>query len=183
MGYPNRETLRQWSRELAPDRRKKRKAGLQAEKRSGSSPVYKKRQCAEDCPESRSFPADSLPVEERSARQGGPHPQPIHCELTTAERREIRQLVVGLCTNYDSEYGCLPLDCECYMLNKWWTGSLCRYLESSMLPMNPVLEYWNGRSKEKYQRIQSPAPFAADISRQGGAKSIALKNAGYKASG
>lgn len=29
MGYPNRETLRQWSRELAPDRRKKRRGGLQ----------------------------------------------------------------------------------------------------------------------------------------------------------
>lgn len=60
-------------------------------------------------------------------------------ELTAAERREIRRLVAG-CANYDSEYGCLPLDCECYMLNKWWTGSLCRYFESSVLPVNPVLE-------------------------------------------
>ena len=29
LGYPNRETLRQWSRELAPERRKKRSGGLQ----------------------------------------------------------------------------------------------------------------------------------------------------------
>lgn len=66
--------------------------------------------------------------------------KPIPRELTAAERREIRHLVVGLCANYDSEYGCLPLDRECYMLNKWWTGSLCKYFESSVLPTNPVLE-------------------------------------------
>jgi predicted nucleic acid-binding Zn ribbon protein len=60
-------------------------------------------------------------------------------ELTAAERREIRRLVTTLCASYDSEYGCLPLDCECYMLNKWWTGSLCTYFESSVLPANPIL--------------------------------------------
>jgi len=64
----------------------------------------------------------------------------ISRELTAAERREIRRLVIGLCANYDSEYGCMPLDCECYMLNKWWTGSLCKYFASSVLPVNPVLE-------------------------------------------
>ena len=37
-------------------------------------------------------------------------------ELTTGERRSIRKLVTGSCANYDSEYGCLPLDCECPML-------------------------------------------------------------------
>ena len=61
-------------------------------------------------------------------------------ELTAAERREIRRLVTTLCANYDSEYGCLPLDCACYMLNKWWTGSLCRYFEGAVLPVNPILE-------------------------------------------
>ena len=60
-------------------------------------------------------------------------------ELTATERREIRRLVRG-CANYDREYGCLPLDGDCYMLCKWWTGSLCRYFESAVLPMNPVLE-------------------------------------------
>jgi len=49
-------------------------------------------------------------------------------ELTATERREIRRLVRG-CANYSSEHGCLPLDGECYMLSKWWTGSLCRYFE------------------------------------------------------
>lgn len=60
-------------------------------------------------------------------------------ELTATERQEIRRLVTK-CANYDSEYGCLPLDCECYMLNKWYAGSLCRYFESSVLPLNSALE-------------------------------------------
>ena len=34
-------------------------------------------------------------------------------ELTVPERRSIRKLVTGSCANYDREYGCLPLDCEC----------------------------------------------------------------------
>jgi len=60
-------------------------------------------------------------------------------ELTATERREIRRLVRG-CANHDKEYGCLPLDAECYMLSKWWTGSLCRYFERAVLPINPTLE-------------------------------------------
>ena len=34
-------------------------------------------------------------------------------ELTRAERAGIRRLVKKWCANYDTEYGCLPLDCEC----------------------------------------------------------------------
>ena len=46
-------------------------------------------------------------------------------ELTRDERRAIRRLVTSLCANYDRTEGlCLPLDCPCYMLNKWWTGGL-----------------------------------------------------------
>ena len=49
-------------------------------------------------------------------------------ELTRDERRAIRRLVTSLCANYDRTEGlCLPLDCPCYMLNKWWTGGFCRY--------------------------------------------------------
>ena len=48
-------------------------------------------------------------------------------ELTRKEKAAIRKLVVTLCANYDREYGCLPLDCECYMLGKCWTGAYCRY--------------------------------------------------------
>ncbi len=60
-------------------------------------------------------------------------------ELTRTERADIRKLVVGLCANYDRAYGCLPLDCECYMLNKWWTGAYCKYFQNEVLPTNPAL--------------------------------------------
>lgn len=61
-------------------------------------------------------------------------------ELTREERAAIRKLVTGMCANYDHEYGCLPLDCACYMLNKWWTGSYCKYFRDAVLPLDPMLE-------------------------------------------
>lgn len=61
-------------------------------------------------------------------------------ELTRDEHRAIRKLVTGECANYDSQYGCLPLDCECYMLGKCWTGALCRYFREAVLPLDPELE-------------------------------------------
>jgi len=60
-------------------------------------------------------------------------------ELTRAERMAIRQLVTSLCANYDSEYGCLPLESRCYMLGKWWTGSYCKYFTDAVLPNDPAL--------------------------------------------
>jgi hypothetical protein len=41
-------------------------------------------------------------------------------ELTREEKAAIRSLVVKWCANYDRACGCLPLDCECYMLGKCW---------------------------------------------------------------
>lgn len=65
---------------------------------------------------------------------------PVSRELTRSERAAIRRLV-NKCANYDNvEKICLPLDCPCYMLNKWWTGSLCRYFEKALLPTDPALE-------------------------------------------
>ena len=62
-------------------------------------------------------------------------------ELTRKERAAIRKLVTELCANYDNQDKfCLPLDCPCYMLNKWWTGSLCRYFREAVLPTDPALE-------------------------------------------
>lgn len=62
-------------------------------------------------------------------------------ELTTGERRSIRKLVTGHCANYDSEYGCLPLDCECPMLGICYTNSaMCRYFREAVLPNDPELE-------------------------------------------
>jgi len=61
-------------------------------------------------------------------------------ELTRAERAAIRALVVKMCANYGGEYGCLPLDGECYMLLKWWTGSYCKYFREAVLPLDPALD-------------------------------------------
>ena len=61
-------------------------------------------------------------------------------ELTREEKRAIRTLVTKWCANYDREYGCLPLDCECYMLGKCWTGALCRYFREAVLPLDLALE-------------------------------------------
>ena len=60
-------------------------------------------------------------------------------ELTREERTAIRNLVTSMCANYDSNYGCLPLQCPCYMLIKWWTGSYCKYFQNSVLPNDPKL--------------------------------------------
>ena len=48
-------------------------------------------------------------------------------ELTRQEKAAIRSLVKRWCANYDKDIDCLPLDCECYMLGKCWTGAYCRY--------------------------------------------------------
>lgn len=61
-------------------------------------------------------------------------------ELTHDERKGVRKLIVGLCANYDKEYGCLPLDCSCYMLGKWWAGAYCRYFVAAVLPTDPLLQ-------------------------------------------
>lgn len=62
-------------------------------------------------------------------------------ELTRTERAAIRRLVTELCANYDSQDKlCFPLDCPCYMLHKWWTGSYCRYFEKAVLPADTALE-------------------------------------------
>ena len=60
-------------------------------------------------------------------------------ELTHDERAGIRRLATGMCANYDPEYGCLPLECPCYMLSKCWTGAYCRYFQNAVLPLEPKL--------------------------------------------
>lgn len=61
-------------------------------------------------------------------------------ELTEKEMRGIRRLVTQKCANYDPEYGCLPLDCNCVMLEKVYCGNaMCRYFRESVLPNDPEL--------------------------------------------
>ena len=64
----------------------------------------------------------------------------ISRELTREERAAIKKLVVKSCANYSREYGCLPLESECYMLGLWWTGAFCRYFENAVLPLDTALE-------------------------------------------
>lgn len=62
-------------------------------------------------------------------------------ELTGKEKRQIKKLVVSKCANYDKEYGCLPLDCECYMFGICYTNSaLYRKFRSDLLPEAPELQ-------------------------------------------
>ena len=62
-------------------------------------------------------------------------------ELTRQERARVRRLVTDLCANHDNQDRlCLPLDCPCYMLHKWWTGSFCRYFQEAVLPVDTALE-------------------------------------------
>jgi hypothetical protein len=62
-------------------------------------------------------------------------------ELTGKEKRQIKKLVISKCANYDKEYGCLPLDCNCYMLGICYTnGALCRYFRKSVLPEDKELQ-------------------------------------------
>ncbi len=62
-------------------------------------------------------------------------------ELTGKELKSIRNAVACKCANYDSEYGCLPLDAGCYMFSVRHTDSgLCRYFKECVLPTEPELE-------------------------------------------
>lgn len=80
-------------------------------------------------------------------------------ELTREEKAAIRRLVISMCANYDRECGCLPLDCECYMLGKCWTGAYCRYFREAVLPLDPALEA--ALLTEGRPRFSSPARSAA----------------------
>ena len=62
-------------------------------------------------------------------------------ELTGKEKRQIKKLVTSLCANYDKKYGCLPLDCECYMFGICHTNSaLCKWFRNALLPTEPELQ-------------------------------------------
>ena len=69
-------------------------------------------------------------------------------ELTREEKRAIRALVTKWCANYDRECGCLPLDCECYMLGKCWTGALCRYFREAVL--SDMMDDENNTTNKKF---------------------------------
>lgn len=62
---------------------------------------------------------------------------PLFRELSPAEMRAIRELVIQECANYDrAARECLPLECACYMVGRTSTGAFCRYFEESVLPLS-----------------------------------------------
>ena len=61
-------------------------------------------------------------------------------ELTRPERAAIRKLIIDMCANYDWEYGCLSMENPCYMMGKFWTGGMCTYFRTAVLPLDPFLE-------------------------------------------
>lgn len=62
-----------------------------------------------------------------------------HRALSLWEKRTIKQLVHTSCANFDQEYGCLLMDCPCYMCHKYYTGAFCRYFRKCVLPLNTTL--------------------------------------------
>ena len=81
-------------------------------------------------------------------------------ELTEKELRGIRKLATQKCANYDPEYGCLPLDCNCVMLEKVYCGNaICRYFRESVLPNDPELNAaLQGAAAKRCKHCGKPFP-------------------------
>lgn len=70
-------------------------------------------------------------------------------ELTASEKRMIFRLVKKHCANYDSKYGCLPLDADCYMTKIGFKDSkLCKYYEDAVLPIEPEIKAYLNKSNQ-----------------------------------
>lgn len=87
-------------------------------------------------------------------------PKPHTRELTAKEKRAIRKLVTIQCANYDPEYGCLPLECDCYMFTiAFNTSALCRYFHEAVLPLDSALEaVFTGQPVKPCKRCGKPFP-------------------------
>ena len=81
-------------------------------------------------------------------------------ELTEKERRRIRKLVTDRCANYHEDFGCLPLDCNCVMLEKVYCGNaMCRYFRESVLPNDPELNAaLQGAAAKRCKHCGKPFP-------------------------
>ena len=61
-------------------------------------------------------------------------------ELSNSEKKRIKKHVTNCCANYSKEYGCLPLETECYMFSVGFTDSkLCKYYEQAVMPTDAEL--------------------------------------------
>ena len=88
-------------------------------------------------------------------------------ELTGREKQRLKKLITSLCANYDREYGCLPLDCNCPMFGICYTNSaLCRYFRSAVLPTDAKLQaVFSSESTPLTACRQCGKPFPADRKR------------------
>ena len=83
-------------------------------------------------------------------------------ELTGREKQRIKKLVTSLCANYDKEYGCLPLDCDCPMLGICFTNSAltptthCKQC-GKPFPTDGKRVYCSQRCAEEARRKQNAA--------------------------
>ena len=58
--------------------------------------------------------------------------------MSRGEKQEIWRLVITMCANYDSDFGCLLLDYGCFMLNKEYTGgAFCKWFRDALMPLSP----------------------------------------------
>ena len=61
-------------------------------------------------------------------------------ELSIRDKKQIKKHVTNCCANYSKEYGCLPLETECYMFSVGFTNSkLCKYYEQAVMPTDAEL--------------------------------------------
>ena len=75
-----------------------------------------------------------------SGRLGPTWSEVIPRELNREERAAIKKLVISECANYSRDYGCLPIDGDCVMIHKCWTGGGCKYFRNAVLPLDPILQ-------------------------------------------
>jgi len=62
-------------------------------------------------------------------------------ELKRNEKVKINRLVAKHCASFDEEYGCLPLDGECYMKTVGFNDSpMCKYFQQSVLPLDAEVQ-------------------------------------------
>ena len=75
-------------------------------------------------------------------------------ELSKRDKIRIKKHVTNCCANYSKEYGCLPLETECYMFSIGFTDSkLCKYYEQAVLPTDAeLLALFKGVPTKKCQQ-------------------------------
>ena len=72
-------------------------------------------------------------------------------ELSKRDKQRIRKHVTNCCANYSKEYGCLPLETECYMFSIGFTDSkLCKYYEQAVMPTDAELYLFAAIGKKTY---------------------------------